>query len=447
MDDSQSEPNDQIHAGPLKSGSKESEVRFWPESAEPLSSDHANAISVATSGSLILLGVFLIFIAFPARPSQAASPASEGTNIGPVVRDMCGKSVALIGESPVHGFGKTLEFKVELVRRLVNECHYNAVFFESGIYDFLNIQKAVKSGHDVTESMIAAAIGGLWANKEVQRLIPFLREKVASGNVYLGGLDDQIGRGTWAQKEMSSALAAHLSDNQKSSCLATLQKHMLWRYTSDAPYGPQDKARILGCLDSMKAQLSVTSAPGRGDDLAMIDSLKRQFDRDFQNVPVGIDETTSGMNERDQSMYQNFRWLLTQLPPHNKVIVWAATVHAAKELSTVPGEKSRIPLGWYIHRDLKSQAFALGFSTDSGSYAMAGQPARPLSPAPEGSLEGRSFEGRASDTVYLSRRQLQKIGPIEARPLGTNFTRARWDRVLDGLVIFRREQAPEYLNR
>lgn len=54
---------------------------------------------------------------------------------------MCGESVALIGESPVHGFGKTLEFKVEVVRRLIDDCHYNAVLFESGIYDFLIIQE------------------------------------------------------------------------------------------------------------------------------------------------------------------------------------------------------------------------------------------------------------------------------------------------------------------
>ena len=78
-----------------------------------------------------------------------------------VVRDLCGKSVAMLGESPLHGFGKTLEFKVELVRRLVDECHFNAFFIESGIYDFLNIQRRLKSGQEVTEPMVAAAIGGL----------------------------------------------------------------------------------------------------------------------------------------------------------------------------------------------------------------------------------------------------------------------------------------------
>jgi len=45
-----------------------------------------------------------------------------------VVRDMCSKRVALLGESPMHGFGRTLELKVEIVRRLTNECGYNAFF-------------------------------------------------------------------------------------------------------------------------------------------------------------------------------------------------------------------------------------------------------------------------------------------------------------------------------
>jgi erythromycin esterase-like protein len=359
---------------------------------------------------------------------------------------MCGKSVALIGESPVHGFGRTLEFKVEVVRRLIDDCHYNAVLFESGIYDFLNIQEQVKSGHDVTDSMIAAAIGGLWANQEVQPLIPFLRERVRSDRVYLGGLDDQLGRGTWAQKEMPSALASSLPGDERARCLAILEKHMLWQYTSDTPYGPQDKARILDCLDSVKAQLSETSSPARADDLAIIDSLERQFDRDFQNVPPGMDADTLWTNERDRSMYLNFRWLLSRLPRPSKVIVWAATAHVAKELSTVPGDESRIPLGFYIHRDFKSRAFALGFSAYSGSYAMVGQPVRPLRPAPQGSLEGRLLADHDGDMVYLSRSELRNSGPIAARPLGTNFTTARWDRVLDGLVIFRREQAPEYLS-
>jgi len=115
--------------------------------------------------------------AFLPAVGQPGGTAVEIRDTDPVVHALCGKKVALLGESPVHGFGKTLEFKVELVRRLIEECHYNALFVESGIYDYIDIQKKLKSGQDVTDAMISAAFGGLWATTEMKPLIPFLRER------------------------------------------------------------------------------------------------------------------------------------------------------------------------------------------------------------------------------------------------------------------------------
>ena len=383
--------------------------------------------------------------------SQAANQAPEMSDAGLIVRELCGKNVALLGESPLHGFGKTLQFKVGLVRQLIDECHYNALFMESGIYDFLNIQKKSKSGQDVTESMIAAAIGGIWAAREVQPLIPFLREKARTGNLTIGGLDDQLGRGTYAQREMSSDLVEYLPGEEKARCLAILQKHALWQYSADAPYSPNDKALILGCLDGIETRLSqvqASEAPWRDYDRAMIESLKRSFARDFrQDLPKGADERILDGNDRDRSMYLNFRWLLSRLPGHSKVIVWAATTHVAKDLSGVDGDEGVVPVGSYIRRDFKRRAFALGFSAYSGSYAMAGQPVRQLSVAPSTSLERKAFTARDSDTVYLSLRELRKFGSIAARPLGSSFKTARWNEVLDGLLIFREEQAPEVPRR
>ncbi|HEX4064955.1 MAG TPA: erythromycin esterase family protein [Acidobacteriaceae bacterium] len=397
----------------------------------------------------------------------AAAQATESTAMRPVVRAMCGKRVALLGESPVHGFGETLTFKVALVRQLVDECHFNAIFIESGFYDYLNLEEQLRSGHAVTDAMIAAAIGGLWANREVRPLIPFLREKASSGGLYLGGLDDGLDRGSWAQTGMPAALVESLQGGEKARCLTILEKHMLWQYTDASPYGPEDRTRILGCLNRIDARLATTQtitqtraqttvrttgqtgeAAWRNDEAAMIASLRRSFARDFpEDVPAGTDATTWGTNARDRSMYLNFRWLLAQLPPHSKVIVWAATPHVAKELSTVPGDEKGTPLGFYIRRDFGDRAFVLGFSAYSGSYAFVRQPVRELSPAPANSLEGRSFAGRDAAAVYLSRNALRKMGPIAARPLGTTFVTARWDAVLDGLVIFRRERAPAYLQR
>lgn len=401
---------------------------------------------------VVFIVSLLIFTgtAFVPAVGQVARLATQLTNTDPIVQELCGKSVAMLGESPVHGFGKTLEFKVELVRRLVGECHYNALFVESGLYDYINIQKKLKSDQDVTDSMISAAIGGLWATKEVQPLIPFLRERVKTGSLTLGGLDDQIGAGTYASREMSSDLVQSLQGDERYRCLAILKKHMLWQYTDDAPYGPPDKAKIVGCLNQIEARLSQpreSKAPWTEEDRAMIESLKRNFARDFpEKSPKSGDPDVTPYNDRDRSMNLNFRWLLSRLPSHSKVIVWAATVHVAKDLSGVGGFDGRVPLGSYIRRDFENRAFALGFSAYSGSYVVVRPPVRQLTAAPETSLEGRSLADRDSDSVYLSLKQLRKFGLVAARPLGTSFSTARWDEVLDGLVVFREERAPEYLN-
>jgi erythromycin esterase-like protein len=404
--------------------------------------------SSLTSALCAILGMCL-GASFARGATPDASKAPLTLDADRIVHELCGKSVALLGESPLHGFGRTLEFKAALVPRLIDECHYNAFFVESGIYDFLNIQKRLKSGQEVTEPMITAAIGGLWATREVQPLVPFLLERAKTGRVTLGGLDDQLGRGTYAQREMPSDLVEYLQGDEKSRCMAILQRHMLWQYTDASPYSPKEKGLILGCLDSIETSLAKTSsseAPFREYDRAMIDSLKRRFARDFrQDTPQGVDETILDVNDRDRSMYLNFQWLLARLPAHSKVIVWAANIHVAKDLSGVSGEENRLPFGSYVRRKFKGRAFALGFSAYSGSYAMTGQPVRQLSVAPGDSLEAQAFAGRESDTAYLSLKELRKFGSIPARPLGSSFKTARWSEVLDGMLIFRQEHAPEFV--
>lgn len=396
----------------------------------------------------------VLLIAFSATTlrseGQLAGQETRVTDTGPAVHALCGKRVALLGEPPSHAFGNTLEFKVQLVRRLVEECHYNALFMESGIYDYIHIERKLRSGEDVADSAISAAIGGLWANKEVQALVPFLREKVKAGSLTLGGLDDQIGAGTYASREMSSDLVQYLQDDEKSRCLSILERHMLWQYTGDAPYGPQDKEKIVGCLNEIAGRLSQTQVNAKSIDesSAIVESLKRNFARDFTED----DFTKKGqelkwLNDRDRSMYLNFKWLLSQLPPRSKVIIWAATVHTAKGLNGVQGFEGRVPLGSYIRQDFGGQAFSLGFSAYSGDYAFIRRPIQHLNDAPPSSLEGQIFSDSHFDGVYLSRKQLQKYGSVAARPLGTDFKTAHWDDVVDGLVIFRKERAPEWIRR
>jgi len=384
------------------------------------------------------------------RPAHAVAVGARATSVADlVVHDLCTKRVAFLGEAPMHGFGKTLQFKVEVARRLVDECHFTAFFIESGAYDFLNIQRLLKSGQTVTQPMLVAAIGGLWDTREVVPLVPYLLEKAQRGDLVLGGLDDQLGRGTYAQLQMPADLAEFLHGDEKARCLAILKRHTLWQYSSDAPYGPKDKALILGCLDEIESGVAAArGGAGRDYVLAMIENLKRTFAREFRpEAPSSLDPNIEDFNDRDRSMYVNFRWFMTRLPAKSKVIVWTATNHAAKDLSGVPGREKFVPLGSYIRHEFNGAAFTLGISAASGSYGMARQPVRPLAAAPANSLEGRALEGGAADVRYLDARRIRGLGSVPARPLSPDFKTARWGDVLDGLVVFREERPPVYSGR
>ncbi len=390
--------------------------------------------------------VLLIILLFSlTAKTQADNPHQTSVN-NALLHDLCGKQIVLLGESPTHGFGKTMQWKAQIVQELIETCHFKAVFFESGIYDFLHIQKELASRHDVTESTIANAIGGLWANQDVEPLLPFLLEKLQKREVILGGIDDQLGRGTYAQLGMSDDLVQYLDGDARTQCLSILRKHTLWQYTSESPYSPADKSRIVDCLGVIGAAISRAPATSfdRAADLAMIDSLQRMFARDFRaDDHSGADPNTQDVNARDSSMYQNFKWLMSRVPRDTKVIVWTASNHAARDLHRVPGREKTIPLGSYIARDFGNRYFALAFTASSGAYALGSHPASQLTAAPDLSLEQQAFARNSGDTHYFDKHDLQRMGPVESRALGTGFVKAKWDEVFDGILVFREERPPQ----
>ena len=372
---------------------------------------------------------------------HAVGQQSSDRVIAAAVHDACGKRVVFLGEPPMHGFARTLELKTEIARQLITRCGFNAFFIESGAYDFLAIRTRLAAHQPVTQPMVAAAIGGLWAVREVEPLLPLLVDGAQRGALMLGGLDDQLGRGTYAQQQMPADLAEYLAGgSDQSRCLAVLQRHTLWQYTNDAPYGADDKARILDCVEKIGVNLRARPASAARDDAtAMLDNLRRLFTRDFRATPVAA---VQDLNDRDASMYENFKWWQSRLPAGSKVIVWTATTHAAKNLAGVEGLASFVSLGSQIRRGFSGQAFVLGFSALAGAYALGRQPPRTLVAAPGSSLEARTFESGDADVRYVDTKTLTKLGVIPARPLGADFNTARWSEVVDALVVFRQEHPP-----
>ncbi len=358
------------------------------------------------------------------------------------MRDLCGRDVALLGENDSHGDGRAIGFKAVLVRRLVERCHFNAVFFEASHYDFLEISRRLRRGEPVSPEMVSSAIGWLWNHdEEVASLIPFLWSEAKSGRVTLGGLDDQLGArdAFYSIEQMPAELTGFLPSERRPDCRELFRRRILFDYPASEPHTPATNARLQACLaeigTAVRAQPGM-DAPTRTETLQMIASAERCIARDF-------DKPEQNAPGRDLSMHRNLQWLAARLAPHSKIIIWAQNVHIARDASASPSFAGGRNLGAYVHAAYGKRAFALGFSAVSGSVRYARHENRPVPAAPAGSLEFRAFPTPDGEAVYLGPRRLSAYGLIPGGVFNHRYVPARWAQVMDGVVVFRAERPPK----
>lgn len=392
------------------------------------------------------LAAGLLLIA--SAPSAAGPPPSESaTDAQPdravltqIVHDICPKRVAMLGEA-THGDGATVAFKAALVRELIDKCHFSAVFFEASHYDFLEFSRRIRAGEPTTPEMISSAVGGLWKfDREFAPLVPYLFAQARAGRVALGGLDDQLGSAGafYANDAMPSELTSYLDEPRRSECRDIMRKRIYYQFPI---YAAPEHDQVASCLADIDAALSQTGKGARAQlHREMMLSMTRVISRE-------LFAQDNYIQQRDRSMYLNFRWLAGHLPARSKIILWGATAHMAKDAAAdrhYDGYDGAANLGSLIRRDYKQQSFALGFSALSGSYRYSrSQPDRAIAVAPQDSLEGRALAGARRDTVYLDLPHLKAIGAVPGRLLGDDVVMAAWQRALDGVVVFRQQRPPQ----
>lgn len=386
--------------------------------------------SIAGRASRALFLVSLNALPIIAAASDAL-PSTGSSELDRLVNDVCTQQTVLLGEDGNHAGGATTAAKVELVTRLIDECGFNAVYFESSIYDFLDFQHQLNLGKASPE-MLADAIGGVWSlASETDPLIALLYAKAKAGSVSLAGLDLQFGSATsvYTKSAFSAELAAYLPADRGKSCIAEIDRLANWGYETEQQATDAQKPLHECAIDIQKA-VSAHSDKGRNaTEAALADNFLRYT------------ELSSGdwYNNREKAMYDNFVWYRSHQPDRNKIIVWCATVHAAKDISFLVSD--RRTLGSQIHSLQKEKTATVGFSALGGGFGRNPESLTTLDPAPEDSLEGRAFAGMTGRQVYLDSKQLKALGVIAARLLQyTQWNRTQWSDVVDGILVLREEQ-------
>lgn len=367
--------------------------------------------------------------------AAALQDKAEAAPLDRAVRAACDREVVLLGEDPSHGGGRTIAVKAILVERLLTECGFGAVLFESQFYDFLDFERELAAGR-VTRKGLADAIGALWANSlEFQPLIDLLHERARTRKTFIGGIDPQVGgiTGYYSQRRLGADLTSVLEASRAAECSAELHRHHLWSYDTLHPFDDPAKGRLRACIVDVRAAVTRLGDRAPRDLVAMAASYARY-------LAMALD---GDANARDLGMFENLAFHRARRPRGEKVIVWTATTHAAKV--RWPGAPWQ-PLGALIHEASPDRIFAVGFTALGGSVGRPGGrgPATSLALVEPGSLEERAMDGFAGDLRYLSGEELKAMGRVPGRALGYSKPQTLdWSELFDGVVVLRQESAAE----
>lgn len=362
-----------------------------------------------------------------------AQRADERSPIERAADAVCDKQIVLLGQLPNHGESRSFQAKAQIVERLVKRCGFDALLFEAPIYDFIGFHSAL-SQDNAAPAQLDQAIGRFWVTRELSDWRRWLFQRATKGKLVLGGLDDQVGiTSVYARATLPKLVAASLPAQSALECEQAVARNLYWHYNASYPFDEKEKLRLQRCA---RGAADALAARRRGHRITPEQIM-------LENFATFADRQRSGADvpERDEAMSRNVQGYIERMPAGSKVIVWTATVHAARQQGKLPW----LPIGARLSERWGNRMAAIGFTAFAGQSSRAGEPSQPLPEAPPGSLEARS--AATDDTwVLLDSAALRRLGNVQSRLLGElgEFTSADWAAYFDAVLVIRQESAPMF---
>jgi erythromycin esterase-like protein len=361
-----------------------------------------------------------------------------------VATAVCNNRIVLLGELPSHGEARAFGVKSRIVKHLVANCGFRAVLFEAASYDFFGLERSIaaRAPNDSLDLALARAMGGFWWTRELADWRQWLVREAGAGRVSIGGLDDQpTATAVYLRATLPGLVGAAVPTDRASECKDAITRHVNWTYTAALPYDSTEQVRLADCT-SLAASRSAKRP--RTPENVMLDNLAGYFAR----MRVVATRGDTAMPDRDLVMAENVAWWLDRLPNDAKVIVWTATVHAARAFggqAVLP--RAVLPVGARLSQRWGDRVAAIGFTAFQGQTSRAGNPSRPLDALPPNSLEAKALAAAAPNDgarwVFLDRAALRAIGAVPSRLFG-KVTTIDWSTTFDGVVVLRDEVAPTF---
>jgi erythromycin esterase len=296
-----------------------------------------------------------------------------------------------LGESG-HGVAEFNSAKVRLIQFLHQQMGFDVIAFESSLFECF-----IANTHGGTGAqMLQASIFGVWATEEVAPLFDYIQRTQATDRpLVLAGFDVQfsglamVGRPAFFHRIVGAVDARYAAE------VEAFDTEFIRRVrTEGTPYAVQHEVALVefytrletflrehrtGLADAFPGDLSpIVAERAAWSSIRFVQQLAASGTR----PPSAVNE---GVNVRDRGMADNLTFLLRDMYPDRKVIVWAHNFHI-RHSNAATASPYRTMGGWLAER-FRPELYTIGLYMNRGSAALNNRSIHAINPAPDRSME------------------------------------------------------------
>jgi len=311
-----------------------------------------------------------------------------------------GARLVQLGENG-HGVSEFDKVKTRLIKFLHEEMGFNVIAFESSFYECLLANDRVASLD--AEELLNRSLAEVWRCREVLDLFEYIKQRRSVGApIRIAGIDIRISSPTIAEtrpeflREILAAADSVFAQHVYALDAETVERR--W-----------DRDYFLEHADSLTGEY--------GEVESFIEANRDTIERAFPDRPevVGIaaqvvktvltyiehmrydaeGREDEAFEARDKGMAANVEFLLDELYPGEKIIVWAHNAHVCYDYSSIP-ERGLLNMGGRLAPAHKAETYTVGLYMYRGE---AGNNDRSVDEVP------RSESGSLESILYRTRRK------------------------------------------
>jgi erythromycin esterase len=309
-----------------------------------------------------------------------------------------GKRVVQLGESG-HGVAEFNLAKVRLTKFLHQEMGFDVIAFESPLYECYFAEQQVEA--QPPSGVLRNCLIAVWHTREVLPLFDYIRDaKRGPRPLTLAGFDiQQRGWGEQGRAEFLREALVKIDPTYAEEVYQLdkeFQKKTIEGAANFAAYLKVEATRLIAAYDKLARFLAQTRAKSKDKltndfkKLAVAHQTARSLSQLIRHQ-TAADRMTSEI--RDKGMAENLDFLLDELYPGKKVIVWAHNQHVRHKNEAIAAKPMRMMGSWLVGRHRK-ELYTIGFYVYRGRMANNSRTVYDVERAKAGSLESILYQAR-----------------------------------------------------